>query len=134
MNNKKQKIQIIVIVVAFAGAGLVLYNGLFKKASQPQPALLAGTTTPGIASSGTSGIGVPGTATPGVVAGGTAAPAVSSLDASQDILPYGGVLDFNQAILPGRFQYNIVQYPKLDPATDVGTAQDNLIITTKPGQ
>ncbi len=37
--NKKPIIQILIIVCAFGGSALVLYNGLFKGNSYPSPAL-----------------------------------------------------------------------------------------------
>jgi len=88
--NKKLIIQIIVIVAAFAGAGVVLYNGLFKSSAGLPVASTAGAT-------------------------------------QQNILPYGTSMDFNSVLYQRNLQYNIVAFPVLNPSTDVGIPQDQLI-------
>ena len=97
--NKKTIIQLVINVVAFGAAGLVLYNGLFNSNNSALP------------------VGVSG-ATPQSVS-------------SQNILPYGDTpldIQFKQVLDPNRFQYNQIDYPKLDPKNDVGISPDSLII------
>lgn len=92
--NKKTIIQLVVIVAAFAAAGLVLYNGLFKG---------NGNTAPGFVD--------------------------TSTNAGQEILPYGDTpleIQF-KALDPKRFQYNQIEYQKLNPQNDVGIPPDSLI-------
>ena len=102
--NKKLIIQIIVIVVAFGGAGLVLYNGLFKGSSS-QTASTAVSTDAGSQESilpyGSS-YGFPGT--------------------DKD---YGKVLKRNNLL------YNLALFPKMD-LSEVGILVTNLITPLPP--
>lgn len=99
MPNKKQLIQILVIVLAFLAAGYVLYSG-----------------------------GLFGGAKPG---SGPAGPAGAPAAVSGEILPYGNLLadpkDFNKVIDHSRFQYDLVQYPKLDSQKEVGIPEDSIV-------
>lgn len=45
-----------------------------------------------------------------------------------EILPNGETLDFSKAIFKDRFKYNQVQYPKLNPGSDVGIPKPSLIV------
>ena len=74
--NKKTIIQIVVIVVAFGGSGLVLYNGYFKNKAD---SLAAVQNSQGVMSGDLGNSGVAAT-------GGS----------SQQILPYGASLDFDK--------------------------------------
>ena len=89
--NKKTLIQLIIILGAFGGAGIVLYNGFFR--NQPTPISVSLTGTP---------------------------------QATQNILPNGESLNFT--VLHSRpFEYDQIQYPKLDPQSEVGVPVENLI-------
>ena len=60
----------------------------------------------------------------------------SSAQAAEEILPYGGSLNF-QVLDPKRFQYNQITYQKLDPKAEVGISPDSLIVPPPvivPGQ
>jgi hypothetical protein len=103
--NKKTIIQLVVIVAAFGACGLVLYNGLFKGQSSPSAANMS---TP---------IGFPGV----------------TADINQDILPYGDNLDFSKALDSKRFQYNQIEYQKLNPQNEVGISPDSLITPLPAG-
>ena len=107
--NKKQIIQISVIIVAFGASGFVLYNGFFKGSGQLAPSV------PPSAFLGAS-------SSPGTVAG---------LQNSQAILPAGDQLDFTilkrQNLAPQG-----INYPELNPDTDVGIPEANLITPTLP--
>ncbi len=116
MGNRKQTIQIIVIVICFGAAGLVLYNGFFKNSSSAPPiprSALGPNLGTAVAPSGASG----------------QVASQGSIESAKDVLPYGESLDFSKAIFPKRFQFNIIQYPKLDPKTEVGIQQENIIVT-----
>ena len=97
--NKKTIIQIVVIVGAFGASAVVLYNGLFKNASQ-----------------------VPLNGTP------TAA--------SQDkILPFGDSFNYQfiAELKAKNFIFGAVNYPKVDPTTDIGKDRlDQLISPQSP--
>ena len=96
--DKKQIIQITVIVVALGGAAMILYNGLFKDSGE------------------------------------SSSPASATAVEQQEILPYGSSLDFDKAINPDRFQYGLLEYPKLDPQNEVGIPEYNLIIPASPSE
>jgi hypothetical protein len=99
--NKKTIIQLVIIVVAFGAAGVVLYNGFFNNGnSGPQAGIIG-------------------------------SPFHSASTSVQSILPYGDTpldIKFKEVLDPNRFQYNQIDYPKLDPKNDVGISPDNLII------
>lgn len=99
--NKKLIIQLSIIVVAFAAAGVVLYNGFFKS-SQPS---------------------VPVAAT-AAVSGSEITP--------QTILPNGSTLDFS-VVNSGRFVFNQLQYPQLNPSSEVGVPENTLISSLTSG-
>lgn len=108
MANKKQIIQISVIVVAFLAAGYILYSGgLFG----------SNATWHGSSASLSVGAGLG----PGLGAG----------QSSGDVLPYGNILqdpkDFDKVINHNRFQYDLIQYPKLDPQNEVGVPENSVI-------
>ena len=109
--NKKQNIQIAIIVVAFGASGFVLYNGFFKGSGQGAPPPVG--IQPAI-------LGAPGSL-PGFLAGPAAA-----AQRSQAILPAGDQLDFDilksQSLVPQQ-----IEYPKLSSSTDVGIPEQNLI-------
>jgi len=86
-------IELVIVVIAFGGAGFVLYNGFFNTGDNAalQAEMPVGTST------------------------------------LQDILPYGADLNFSAAINSVRFQYNQLQYPQVDPKTEVGISAENLI-------
>ena len=98
MGNKKNIIQMLIIVVAFAAAGFVLYKGgIFGNGSGP-----------------------------------ASAPAPTSAQVAAEVLPYGEILrdpkDLDKVILPRRFFYDQVQYPKLNNSTEVGVDENTMII------
>ena len=104
--NKKLIIQLTIIVVAFGAAGLILYNGFFNQGSAPTLGTL-------------------------VVAGGASGPVTP-----QQILPYGSnAFDFGP-LTSRPFIFNQIQYPSINPATDVGIPPSSLIANklTTPGQ
>lgn len=45
----------------------------------------------------------------------------------QQVLPYGNSLDFDLILYQKQLQYHLVDYPKLDPKSEVGIPQSNLI-------
>ncbi len=99
----KNLIKIIIIIIAFAASGLVLYFGMFKDKASPVP----------------SQLGVVGLGGVGAVGG--------EVPVDQEILPNGEKLDFKAAINEVRFKYNIAKYPTLNPSTEVGIDEQNLI-------
>ncbi len=108
--DKKKIIQIAVIIVAFGGSGIVLYNGFFKQ--PPAPSL--GITTNLAALNGSAGLSASSTS-----AGGG------------QILPYGNKLDFSQ-LDSGRFQFGAVQYPQVNTSTDIGVPVDSMLGAASP--
>ncbi len=90
--DKKKLIQIIVIIVAFGGSGVVLYNGLYK-GSAPPPAAVSVSALPAS----------------GVAAG-----------AANPLLPYGGKLDFTGILYKQGLQYDAIFFPTLNTSTEVG--------------
>ena len=99
------KIQVAVIVVAFAASGFVLYNGL--KGSSPSPSS-------------------PLSPQAGVMpAAGGALGATTTATSNQALLPYGPDLQSTlnsllSSMQQQDFKFGIMQYPKLDPQNDVG--------------
>jgi len=68
----------------------------------------------------------------GLFGGGSPASAPGATPAAlsgapKDVLPYGDTLDFSKVIDPTRFQYDLVQYPKLDSQNDVGIPEAAII-------
>jgi hypothetical protein len=108
--NKKNIIQIVVVVICFGGAGLVLYNGLFKKGSSSPVA----TTAPGAQ-----------TALPGQ----TAPTAVVGSQNSEVVLPFGPLSKeaFDKVLKRQNFRFGRLSYPKLNPDLDLGIQEENLI-------
>jgi hypothetical protein len=106
--NKNLYIKIAVIVACFGGSGLVLYFGLFNKGPAPTAVM---PSLPGFEQMTVTG-----------------SPAGGEISALQNILPNGGTLDFSKAINPSRFKYHVVQYPKLNPATEVGIPPNEIIL------
>ncbi len=104
--DKKQIIQISVIVIAFGAAGLVLYNGLFKNNS-----------------SGPELVGNMASSTGASIAAGQA------IQNAKQILPNGDTLDFSVLRNPNgpQLHFNQIIYPQLNPALDVGVNENNLI-------
>ena len=98
--NKKQTIQIVIIVVVFLGAGIILYYGGIFGTSGSLGRVLIPTISP------------------------TPATAVT---AGRDILPSGDPLNFSKAIYPNRFQYNIIEYPKVDAKSEIGVNVYDLV-------
>jgi hypothetical protein len=97
--NKKIIIQIVVIIMAFAGSGLVLYNGMFKKNSSVPLASMSGITQTGISSGATA----------------------------EKILPYGEALDFKGVLNKQGLSYGALAYPVLDEKQDIGVKQQDMI-------
>lgn len=97
--NRKTIIQLVIIIAAFGGSGVVLYNGFFKKPALPviQPLGV------GVDSSGTAG-GSPASTGP--------------------ILPYGRTLDFSQL---NKFQFGAVDYQQINTSTELCVPVDELI-------
>lgn len=93
--NKKTIIQLVIIIGAFLGAGLVLYNGLFKGSVRPE-----------------------------------VDDSMAKVKNSQAILPYGETLDFT-VLKKQDLLYKLVEYPKLDPSSDFGISEDDLITAPK---
>jgi hypothetical protein len=114
MMNKKQNIQIAVIIIAFGASGFVLYNGFFKGSGSTSAQSIASMSIPG----------EPGSGPDAVVTAGAPASA-----GSQTILPAGNQLDFSvlksQNLVP-----QDISYPQLNPNGDIGVSEDNLIIPT----
>lgn len=109
--NKKQIIQIVVIVGAFGLAGFVLYSGLLKDK---------------LSSSSTSNTAIK---LPGTNSTSTSSQTVQS---SKDILPYGDKLNFsilNDSNGP-QFQFDQIAYPKLNSSQEVGINENNLITSS----
>ncbi len=103
--NKKTIIQIVVITICFGGAGLVLYNGLFKKSgSNP--------TVTGIA--------------PAAMGGGQSS---QSSESNEAVLPYGSLSKdaFDKVLKRQNFRFGRQNYPKLNPDSDLGVREENLI-------
>lgn len=105
--NKKTLIQIIIIIIAFAGSGIVLYNG-FSSNSAP------------IVSNNSS-------ANKPVTAGETGLD-LSNIDKT---LPYPSSDSFNKA-LGGVFnklplQYGVITYPVISSSSDIGVNIQDLI-------
>lgn len=96
--NKKQIIQIVIVVAALSAAGIVLYNGFHKNSEQP--ALMA--ALPG--SSQTSGS-----------------------QQIKSILPGGTTLDFS-VLTKRNLNYHQATYPKLDPSSEIGILENNLVV------
>lgn len=113
--QKKQIIQIGIIIVAFGGAGLVLYNGLFKNNSSGPELTMS---LPGIMSTSTPGSGMAGQA----------------VQNGQEILPNGSKLDFSIFSDPNepKFQFNQIVYPQLNEKQEVGINENNLISSSGP--
>lgn len=110
--NKKTIIQIVVIVVAFGGSGLVLYNGYFKNKAD---SLAAVQNSQGVMSGDLGNSGVAAT-------GGS----------SQQILPYGASLDFDKVFKKRILNFGLVDYPKLQPQLDVGISETDLVQAPLP--
>ncbi|HYV33499.1 MAG TPA: hypothetical protein VE973_01475 [Candidatus Limnocylindria bacterium] len=96
--DKSLTIKIVIIVAAFGGAGLILYFGLFNNANGPV---------------------LPPS---GQVSGSGAALS------QKDILPNGNTLDFNKIINTKRFQFDVINYPVLDPKNEVGIPENDLVL------
>ena len=106
--NKKTIIQIVVITICFGGAGLVLYNGLFKKSgSNP--------TVTGIA--------------PAAMVGGQSGQSGQSSESNEAVLPYGSLSKdaFDKVLKRQNFRFGRQNYPKLNPDSDLGVREENLI-------
>jgi hypothetical protein len=101
--DRKKIIQLVIIIAAFGGSGIILYNGMFKNASPVIPPV------PGLDLSAASG-------TPTAVTG-------------SQILPYGDKFekkDLDGVLYNRGLVYGTIQYPILDPA-QVGVLPQNLI-------
>lgn len=107
--NKKLLVQLIIIIVAFTGSGLVLYNGFFKNNNKPA----LGQSYNGPLKNNIAALGQ------------SAAPAGGS-QAPEGILPYGNNLDFS-ILKQQTFYYNQVQYPTLGQSNSIGIPEENLI-------
>lgn len=92
--SKKQIVQVVIIIGAFLGAAVVLYNGFFKNSNNA--ALLQSQSSQG------------------------------SQQSPQEILPYGNTLNFS-VLNQQNFYYDQVDYPQLDPSSDVGIPENGLI-------
>ncbi len=108
--NKKQIIQTIVIVGAFGASGYVLYSGLYSK--KPTPIV------PGALTESVAGLAP------------TKAPEISI----DKILPYGDSLDFDKVLKKQNQQYGVIDYPKLDPNSEVGISEPQLMKVIPPKQ
>ncbi len=143
----KKNIQIIAVVVCFAGAGFVLYNGLHSSA--PKPPANAGNLT-AIPSGGAAASAVP-SALPGASAAAGAAPAASggaaaspapmagtaggtagagektvAAASSDKLLPYGETFDVGKVVGKYNFQFGAYQYP-VASSSDAGISLTDLI-------
>ncbi len=92
--SKKNIIEIVIIVAAFAGCGLVIYNGMFKNTTVPMGAPAANT---------------------------------SNTIQIDKILPNGDKLDFDAVFGKQQLRYGMVNYPKLDPKSDVGVDMNGMV-------
>ncbi len=106
--NRKTIIQIAVISVCFGGAGLVLYNGLFKESGSPAPVV---------------------SATPAAVGG----PASESKP--ENPLPYGDDLrgELKRVLGRNNLQFNSFSYPQLDNG-EVGIPTTDLVKPLPPAE
>jgi len=117
---KKKVIQVIVIVIAFGGSGVVLYNGFFKNNNQEalqnaQPVII------GANSLAADGQDLPAPATP------------ISDPSSQNLLPFGEKLDYS--ILDKRHLQSSGYVPlPLNLSTDVGIPESNLVMPESDAQ
>ena len=98
--NRKTIIQLVIIIAAFGGAGVVLYNGFF---SSPEPDVSVSTTQSGAVSQ-----------SPGAIL-----PYGSSLN-----------LEIFHSKALANFQFTPSTYPKLNPQGDVGKTPISSLITT----
>jgi hypothetical protein len=100
--NKKNIIQIAVIVVAFSISGIVLYKGFGGSKSTAIDPSLAVTGLGTVESTGFN---------------------------AEDVLPYGKSLDFDKVLKRNNLEFGKVSYPKLDPDLEVGKQEQDLIKT-----
>ena len=107
--DKKKLIQIIVIIIAFGGSGIVLYNGLYK-GSAPSSAVSVSSMT------------------------GSGAVVVSGLavGAANPLLPYGDKLDFTGILGKQGLQYDAISFPTLNTSTEVGIYDAAHQVYTQP--
>jgi hypothetical protein len=104
--NKKKLIQLVVILACFGGSGFVLYNGLVKKSpSSAVPVVLPTGNTDAFNQTAQA---LSGTAT-------------------EKLLPYGNSLDFTKVFSKINLKFGLTIYPKLDPNSEVGVPENQLI-------
>lgn len=106
--NRKTIIQIAVISICFGGAGLVLYNGLFKESNNNAPVVSAMPTAQG---------GPSGQSTP------------------ENPLPYGDDLrgELKRVLGRNNLQFNNFNYPQLDNG-EVGIPTTDLVKPLPPAE
>lgn len=97
--NRKTIIQIVIISICFGGAGLVLYNGLFKDSGVQPPAITS----------------VPATDVPAAYSG-------------EKPLPYGDDLkgELKRVLGRNQLQFDNFNYPRLD-SSEVGIPTTDLV-------
>jgi hypothetical protein len=108
--NRKKLIQIIVIVGGFAASGAIIYNGFFKSSG----------STPVLVNQN-----LPQNQTSAAQAGGVAAGPGNA----GELLPPGASLDFSKVLDKHGLRFGVVNYPQLDPDSEVGVPVDQLIKT-----
>ena len=110
--DKKKIIQLVVIIIAFGGSGVVLYNGLYRPKPQA-PLNLQNLSNP-----------------LGVIAPPSVSPLASG--ASNQLLPFGSKLDFDGVLNKHGLQYDAVSFPAVNTSTDVGIYDPQTGVYTQP--
>ncbi len=131
--EKKQIIQIVVIVGCFLGAGLVVYNGMFKTDSPPSTpvSMPSGSNSAPVANPSAS----PSTATGGSVSGMPAGNLNTQSSKGSQMTPvsiqqlsinYDLNKEIKKVLLKNALSYQTFQYPKINEA-QIGISVNDLV-------
>ena len=135
----KKNVQILIVVICFAGAGYVLYNGFHSsspgsasKATLPPTNTTAG--APGVTPAGVttgnvpSGTGAGASAAAPLAAGASPTGAsMTGVSTSDKILPNGETFNVDKVFTQYNFQFGAYTYPVISTSTDIGLDLKNII-------